>query len=155
MKSALLEIMKDDESIKANAEIYIIMLGTNDSKSYNWNTGDFKYELKDFVQTYIDLESEPTVYLATPPSVFEEGEESFGVYSLKRRNDCRRGGVHYEKENDSSFTHYHVIAFPAGNGSCQDTGDNGILEELYPSVRDNYDHSKIWPGFCEDILPEE
>ena len=38
-----------DESVNADAEIYIIMIGTNDSKPYNWNTGDFKSELKNFV----------------------------------------------------------------------------------------------------------
>ena len=68
-----------DESVKADAEIYIIMIGTNDSKPYNWNTGDFKSELKDFVQTYISLGDDRKVCLATPPRAFEAGEEVFCV----------------------------------------------------------------------------
>lgn len=68
-----------DESINANADTYVIMLGSNDSKPQNWNTGDFHSELKDFAQAYIDLESHPKVFLATPPRAFEEAEKAFDL----------------------------------------------------------------------------
>jgi len=68
-----------DESINANADTYVIMLGSNDSKPQNWNTGNFHSELKAFAQTYIDLESHPEVFLATPPRAFEEAEEAFDL----------------------------------------------------------------------------
>ena len=68
-----------DESVNANADTYVIMLGSNDSKPQNWNTGDFHSELRAFVQTYIDLESHPKVFLATPPRAFEEAEEAFDL----------------------------------------------------------------------------
>ena len=68
-----------EESLKADAEIYIIMLGSNDSNPHNWDSEDFASELKAFVQIYIDLDSKPSVFLAVPPKVFEEGEAAFGV----------------------------------------------------------------------------
>ena len=68
-----------EESIRANSEIYIIMLGSNDSKWNNWDAERFGPELRGFVQAYIDLDSAPKVYLATPPRVFWEGERGFGV----------------------------------------------------------------------------
>ena len=68
-----------EESIAANADVYILMLGTNDSKPSNWISGDFKAELKEFAKTYLDLSNKPTVFLATPPKAFPEGEQAFDV----------------------------------------------------------------------------
>lgn len=57
-------------SHEANADIYIIMLGTNDSKPYNWNAENYRTELTDFAKSYSELESNPTVYLMIPSKCF-------------------------------------------------------------------------------------
>ncbi len=61
-------------SLDSDPNIVIVMLGANDAKSANWDSTDhtascaaFKAELKKLVQTYQNLPSKPTVYLATPP----------------------------------------------------------------------------------------
>jgi len=50
--------------------IVIFMLGSNDSKAYNWNKENFVKEYKALVESYVNLESKPTVYLMAPPPVF-------------------------------------------------------------------------------------
>lgn len=63
-----------------NADIYIIMLGTNDSKKNNWAfAGEsgvhYEEELTAFVRSYLDLSSHPTVYLMQPPKAFSSKYE--------------------------------------------------------------------------------
>ena len=64
-------------SHEVKADVYIIMLGSNDSKSHNWKyTGEdginYKNELKEFANSYISLENSPTVYLMQPPKAFKK-----------------------------------------------------------------------------------
>ena len=59
-----------EASLKAQAEVYVIMLGTNDSKPQNWDAGKFREELEALVRVYQALPSHPTVYLMTPPKAF-------------------------------------------------------------------------------------
>lgn len=55
-----------------NADIYVIMLGSNDSKPQFWNKEQFTEEYREFIKTYLDLECEPTVYVMIPPAIFIE-----------------------------------------------------------------------------------
>lgn len=57
-------------SQEAGPDIVIIMLGTNDSKAYNWNERSFTESLTELVQLYQTLPGNPAVYLATPPAAF-------------------------------------------------------------------------------------
>ncbi len=57
-------------SIRSDPAIVLIMLGTNDSKPQNWKSTDYERELGEFVETYKNLLSNPTVYLLTPPTAF-------------------------------------------------------------------------------------
>ena len=58
-----------DISHEVAADIYIIMLGTNDSKTFNWSGNEDKYkpELKVFVESYQENQKIPCVYLMQPP----------------------------------------------------------------------------------------
>ena len=56
-------------------DIVVILLGANDSKSFNWNAEiggeqaypmQFEKDLKDLISTYQNLPSNPKVYVATP-----------------------------------------------------------------------------------------
>lgn len=59
-------------SRKVKADVYLIMLGTNDSKPYNWNEEMYRKELSVFVKGYISLNHAPGVVLMTPPSCFAD-----------------------------------------------------------------------------------
>ena len=60
------------ESSKSfNPDIVVIMLGTNDAKSVNWsNQEQFIPDYTDLINTYKNLESQPTVYIAYPPPAY-------------------------------------------------------------------------------------
>ncbi len=66
------------ESMTVDPDQVIIMLGTNDARTDNdnWNSADpagscanYKADLKALVEGYMNLPSNPTVYLATPPYI--------------------------------------------------------------------------------------
>jgi lysophospholipase L1-like esterase len=59
-------------ALASNPDIVIIMLGTNDSKSYNWTAAHqarFKDTYAQLAQDFLNLPSAPQVYLATPVKV--------------------------------------------------------------------------------------
>ena len=124
-----------EESLKANAEIYIIMLGTNDSKPYNWNTGDFRSELKEFVQTYLDLESHPTVCLATPPRVFEEGEVAYELNNATIENEIAPIVREVAKEMDVTLIDMY-----------EETKDHPewYMDGVHPDAAGNEEFAKIF-----------
>ena len=55
-----------------NPDVVLLMLGTNDVVTKNWNGGETYYpDLKALVEVYQNLPSNPTVYLATPSTAFD------------------------------------------------------------------------------------
>ena len=65
------------QSLAAGADIVVVMLGTNDSKDYNWNQlkGDpsqYIADMTNLVRSYQDSASKPTVLLALPPTAFSD-----------------------------------------------------------------------------------
>ena len=64
------------ESLQSDANIVILMLGTNDSKAANWDAKKYREEYVQFVQAYLDMESQPKVYVMIPPKVFLDGEDN-------------------------------------------------------------------------------
>ncbi len=81
-------------SLAENADIYIIMLGSNDSKPDFWSKEQFITEYTEFIRGYMELENAPTVYVMIPPRVYVEqdggncddatigGELSDAVYQI-------------------------------------------------------------------------
>ena len=70
------------ESLEYDADIVLIMLGTNDAKvtdnpsTTNWKEGSpeqFKTDLKALIEVYRNLSSHPTVYVLTSPTAFNNG----------------------------------------------------------------------------------
>lgn len=59
-------------SREVRANIYLIMLGTNDSKPKNWNPEHFLLNLKSFVSDYIELGNQSQVCLLVPPASFKK-----------------------------------------------------------------------------------
>ncbi|HTV46841.1 MAG TPA: GDSL-type esterase/lipase family protein [Phycisphaerae bacterium] len=52
-----------------NPDIVIIMLGTNDSKTYNWSkhSDEFSDDAKAMIDHFTNLPSHPTIFICTPP----------------------------------------------------------------------------------------
>lgn len=58
--------------------VVLIMLGTNDSKPWNWNLSRYEDELEAFVESYKKLASNPEVFLLTVPAA---DENNMGIRS--------------------------------------------------------------------------
>ncbi|MBQ6381306.1 MAG: hypothetical protein IJJ41_06895 [Clostridia bacterium] len=61
------------KSLDYEPDIVIFMLGSNDSKAYNWNKENFMKDYKVLVESYVNLPNHPKVYVMAPPPVFEVG----------------------------------------------------------------------------------
>lgn len=56
-------------SLESEADIVIIMIGSNDSRGPYWNRERFIREYREMAEQYMDLPSQPDVYLVIPPYV--------------------------------------------------------------------------------------
>ncbi len=50
-------------SLTTDPDIVLIGLGANDSKEKNWNAAQYRADYKELIQTYMNLDSNPDVYL--------------------------------------------------------------------------------------------
>lgn len=65
-----------EKSLKYDADIVVMILGTNDSKKVNWkNTESFEKDYRELTENYEKLPQTPKLILATPPKVFEASAE--------------------------------------------------------------------------------
>ncbi len=60
------------KSLAEDADVVIFMLGSNDSKGINWNAELFAEEYEAMVRSYIEMDSQPTVYVMRPPRLYRE-----------------------------------------------------------------------------------
>ena len=77
---------------KARPELIVLMLGTNDSKPYNWDAARFKREYEEFVWELIALPWPHRIVLMTPPMAFPEehsGIIAFDIENLPIRDVIR------------------------------------------------------------------
>lgn len=61
-----------EESLEYQPDIVLFMLGTNDSKTQNWNPMSFRRDYINLVNKYLALKSQPKVYLMTTIPGFED-----------------------------------------------------------------------------------
>jgi lysophospholipase L1-like esterase len=57
-------------SLKSKPDFVIIMLGTNDSKSWNWNAAKFDSDYRALIAQYQSLPTAPRVYICLIPPVY-------------------------------------------------------------------------------------
>ncbi|MBE6818880.1 MAG: hypothetical protein E7517_06975 [Ruminococcaceae bacterium] len=62
-----------EQSKEFAPDIVIFMLGSNDSKAFNWNKDNFMKDYKALVESYQNLPNHPKVIVMAPPPVFEAG----------------------------------------------------------------------------------
>ncbi len=89
------------ESLNCSAEIYLIMLGTNDAKPYNWNVERYEREFHSFCKEYRDLRNHPRVILMTPPQCYADpktGKVGFDI-NAETIDRCITGIIKRQAEN--------------------------------------------------------
>ncbi len=71
------------KSLESEPNIVLLMLGTNDSKTYNWNAESYEEGIKSLVQTYKNLDTNPTVYLMISPYCFSLDGSDIAEYQVQ------------------------------------------------------------------------
>lgn len=65
-----------EQSLSYNADVVVLLLGTNDVKTENWKDEEtFKKDYKDMIAEYQKLKTKPDVILVTPPEIFPYSEQ--------------------------------------------------------------------------------
>ncbi len=103
-------------SHQCRAENYLIMLGTNDAKPYNWNKERYERELDLFVRSYAGLPNGPKVILMTPPQCFPEektGIVAFDINADTIDNDITE--IIKKKGNDMNLQVIDLHKFTQGH----------------------------------------
>ena len=59
------------DSLAWEPDIVLLMLGTNDTKPWNWNPGIFREDYLRLVESYLALPSRPRVVLVAPIRIFK------------------------------------------------------------------------------------
>ena len=71
------------QSLKSKPNIVVLMLGTNDTKTYNWNASDYEAGLKELVESYQQLDTKPTVYLMRSPYCYSLDGSDVAEYDIQ------------------------------------------------------------------------
>ena len=71
------------KSLDSKPDIVLLMLGTNDSKTYNWDAASYEEGIRSLVQTYKGLDTNPTVYLMLSPYCYALDGSDIAEYQVQ------------------------------------------------------------------------
>lgn len=129
------------KSLLAKADIYIIMLGTNDSKPQNWDAAKYERDYTNLIKSYKNLSNHPQVYILRPPVVYDEpGLETFDIRNDVIENEIlpivdRIGanlGVPVIDLNELTKNH---LDWYADNVHPNDLGYEAIANQIYNNIQ--------------------
>lgn len=118
-------------SVEAEADILIIMLGSNDI----WNTGwrdeeTFYKHYTNLIDSYLQSENKPEIYLCTIPKIFMEDNEYFG-YQIQEKTEKISSVVRKVAQERG----YHLIEMNAVTSEHPEWyGEDGVHFNYYGSV---------------------
>lgn len=72
------ETLQFAQAISCKPSIVVIMFGTNDAKTKNWNESAFRKDYIELIEIFKKLPSEPTVYISIPPPLYADA----GVFNI-------------------------------------------------------------------------
>ena len=63
------------QAAASNADIVVLMLGTNDAKRWNWqaHAADFPADYAAMIEVFTSMPSHPVIHLMTPPPLYKDG----------------------------------------------------------------------------------
>lgn len=81
------------ESLEVQADICLLMLGTNDAKDYQWDADAYESQLPEMIRAYKQASPEGKIYIMQPPKAFSKQSDGTTKYGIQ---DEVIGGVMYE-----------------------------------------------------------
>ena len=73
------------QALAFEPDIVLIMLGSNDSKRFQWDEEAYMADYAEFIGTFKALDSNPDVYLLLPTPVYIDGTYAMDQYIVNER----------------------------------------------------------------------
>ena len=128
------------ESLEWNPDIVLVMLGTNDTKTRNWDPGIFRRDYRKIVESYRDLPSRPRVVLIAPIRIFLVlGRPLLGVYPETMEDGVRPAIREISEQTGLEFVDLRDL-FTDSKFCCdgvhpQRTGARMLADTIYSSIQ--------------------
>jgi len=125
--------------------VVLIMLGTNDTKPYNWiSTEAFQDDYRQLILSYQELPSRPDVILMTPASVFPENFNPAKPYKIRAgvAGEAAKAVRELAKELGLPFIDIHEVTASHPEFFLQDgvhpneLGAKAIARTVYEALKD-------------------
>ena len=98
------------QSLDFRPDIVVIMLGSNDSKKCNWDKEKYVKDYGEIIDSYINLDSAPKVYVMTPPPAFKVGiNVLYGIREDVIANEIRPAVIQLAQDKQISCIDLHEI----------------------------------------------
>lgn len=126
-------------------DVVLIMLGTNDTKPYNWiSTEAFQDDYRQLILSYQELPSRPDVILMTPASVFPENFSPAKPYKIQAgvTGEAAKAVRELAKELGLPFIDIHEVTASHPEFFLQDgvhpneLGAKTIARTVYEALKD-------------------
>lgn len=128
------------ESLAWNPDIVLLMLGTNDTKTRNWDPDIFRRDYRKIVESYRDLPSHPRVILIAPIRIFLIlGKPLLGVHPETMEEGVRPAIREIASETGLQLVDLRDLFID--NQYCRDgvhpqrTGARMLAEAIYSSIQ--------------------
>ena len=133
------------KSLDFKPDVVLIMLGTNDTKPYNWiSTEAFQDDYRQLILSYQELPSRPDVILMTPASVFPENFNPAKPYKIRAgvAGEAAKAVRELAKELGLPFIDIHEVTASHPEFFLQDgvhpneLGAKAIARTVYEALKD-------------------
>ena len=65
------------QALNSEADVVVLMLGTNDAKTYQWDVQEYMKDFKEMANIFLGLDSKPELHIMVPPPLYQDG-----IYSM-------------------------------------------------------------------------
>ena len=133
------------KSLDFKPDVVLIMLGTNETKPYNWiSTEAFQDDYRQLILSYQELPSRPDVILMTPASVFPENFNPAKPYKIRAgvAGEAAKAVRELAKELGLPFIDIHEVTASHPEFFLQDgvhpneLGAKAIARTVYEALKD-------------------
>ena len=76
---------KYQDALNSEPDKVLIMLGTNDAKTFQWNETEYVNDYIDMAKSFIELDSKPELYFMIPPPLYVNGAYSMNQTVINQR----------------------------------------------------------------------
>ena len=126
------------DSLDFNPDIVILMLGSNDSKSFNWNNEEFKNDLDEIINSYKNLKSDIKIILMSPIPCYLFGNiEMYSIRDSVIKQEIRPICLMLGKENNIDYIDLYLCfenrkdLYAIDNVHLNKNGNQLIAETVY------------------------